>query len=354
MKRLISVIMILCLVMGLLAGCSSIDQERNASADALVGGGSLENATQTDNPTKVEGAGGDSTEPGDSSTPGDSTEPGDSSTPGDSTNSGNSNSNSNSNGDSTDAEDGDIPSDKNKIPSDAIIIASFNIKRFFDGTTADMVCDEIKTSGCHIIGLQEVSNGQAEIGKVDQTKYMAEKCGFKYYSFCPAAYNDQYGTCILSKYKIKSTQNVSYSSQVGEHRKYSRSVLDVNGQEVIFYNTHLSTQGQDSVTGAKQFQEVLNKVYNDLKKNPTVLTGDFNLYMSDQKKYVDVKRLIPMNGGESMTFPVTNNNTTLDNIYVSKAHWEPVWYNEKFDGYVDSIYSEASDHDIIWGYLKLK
>jgi endonuclease/exonuclease/phosphatase family metal-dependent hydrolase len=235
-----------------------------------------------------------------------------------------------------------------------IIVATYNIKRFFDGTTPDMICAEIIASGASIVGVQEVSNGQAEIGKIDQTLFMAKKCGFKYYSFCPTAYNDQYGSCILSKYPIKSTENISYAAQAGEHRKYSRTVLDVDGTEVILYNTHLAIGGQDSVTGPKQFEEVLAEVYKDMKTTPTILTGDFNLYMSDQKKYVDTNRLIPMNGGESMTFPVYSNNTTLDNIYVSKAHWAPTWYDEIYGGYVKCIVSEASDHDIIYGAIRLK
>lgn len=343
MKRFISVAMIVCLMLGLLSGCAQIQQEHSASADGLVPGSSLGDATQDDVPASVTGK----EENGGSDNAGDAI--GDPTTPG-GNNAGESNT---PGGDNAGDQGDDSGDDDQEIPADAIVLGTFNIKCFNEGTTTDMVIQEVKTSNADIIGFQEVSNGEVKYGNVNQAKVMAEKCGYQFYDFCQAGW-EGYGTCILSRFRIKNVEHKYYETQKGERRSYGRYVLDVKGTDVIYYNTHLSTQGIDSVTGPAQFQELMKRAETDTKKYPVIITGDFNLFMQDQKKLVNRNVFLAMNGGETMTFPVTNNNTTLDNIYISKAHWTPVWENVEFMGYVKSIYSEASDHDILWGYVKLK
>lgn len=348
MKRILSVLMILVMVVGLLAACATVPGENGAEVGEYVSGSS-QDVDPGEGPQKVENMKGDDTSGGDSSG-------GDDSTGGDTIGGDTSGGDETPGGDTSTGDDttDDDEEEEGGIPENALVFGTFNIKRFFDGTTAEDVCAEVIQSDCDIIGFQEVSNGQIEIGGIDQTKFMADKCGYKYYYFCPAG-SEQYGTCILSRYEIKKYEHVSFSMQAGEHRKYGRYIIDVNGTEIIWYNTHLATQGQDSVTGPAQFQEMFKRAANDAAKGPVVVTGDFNLFLSDQKNLVNRNVFLALNGGESMDFLVDypRGNTTLDNIYVSKQHFEPAYENSNM-GHVKYISSDASDHDIIWGYVVLK
>lgn len=349
MKRILSVLMILVMILGLVA-CATVPGEDGAAVGEFVSGSS-QDVEQGEGPQKVEHFKGDDATPGgDDSTPGgdDAAPGGDDATPG--------GDDAAPGGDSSGDDDFSDDEEEGGIPENALVFGTFNIKRFFDGKTAEQVCAEVLESGAHIIGFQEVSNGQTDIGGIDQTAFMAEKCGYKYFDFCPAAFDGQYGTCILSKYPIKKTEHVSYATQTGEHRKYGRYVIDVDGTEIVWYNTHLATQGQDDVTGPAQFQELMRRASDDAAKGPVVISGDFNLYVyGKQKELANRNVFLALNGGESMDFTVDypRNLTNLDNIYVSKRHFEPVYDNNNM-GHVKYIASDASDHDILWGYVVFK
>ncbi len=353
MKRILSVLTILVMVLGLFAACTTIPGEEGAEVGEFISGSAQEDADPGEGPQKVENIKGEDAS-GDGSSAGDDSS-GDDASGDDSSVDDGSSAGDDSSADDSSSDDFEEEEEEGGIPENALVFGTFNIKRFFDGKTADQVIAEVIESGSHIIGFQEVSNGQVEIGGVDQTKLMAEKCGYPYYDFC-AAGSEQYGTCILSKYPITKTEHVSYAIQTGEHRKYGRYVIDVDGTEIIWYNTHLATQGQDDVTGPAQFQELFKRASADAQKGPVVISGDFNLNVKDkQKELANRKVFLALNGGESMDFTVDypKNNTQLDNVYVSKNHFEAVYENSNM-GHVKYISSDASDHDILWGYVVMK
>ena len=233
--------------------------------------------------------------------------------------------------------------------SDWITVATFNVKSFFDGQTADSVVAEIGQVDPDIIGLQEISVYNPEKDNLHQIEFLAEKLGYPYWDFVSCSGGSgkrQYGHGMLSKYPIKSREDVSYNHQADGRRKYGRYILEIEGREVAYYNTHLATEGK----GLPQYKELLKRAYSE--RIPTIITGDFNLKMEEQREVLDRKRLMPMNGLESMTIEM-DRNLTLDNIYISIRHFEH--YMDESETYgIQYISSDTSDHDLIWTYLKLK
>lgn len=229
--------------------------------------------------------------------------------------------------------------------ADWIKVCSYNIKALYNTAASKIdVVEVLSKIDADIVGMQEVDHRNSFTGQVE---YLARQLGYPYYHFVLTEEADSEGHGILSKYPIKSIKTVSYKFQNGEPRKYGRYLLDVNGQEIAFYNTHLCT-GTWEQTG-EEFNELLAAIYKE--KIPVVLTGDFNLSLAEQKKRIDVKRLLPMNGLHTM-----NNGhpwVRWDNIFITTDAFEYYLNIDSLVG-IESMDTDASDHKPIWTYIKLK
>ena len=81
------------------------------------------------------------------------------------------------------------------------------------------------------------------VGGRNTLKILAEKAGYEYYYFCKAIdyQGGEYGTAIMSKYPIKSFEVIPLYGEDGiERRAMGHAVIDVNGTEIDYINTHLS------------------------------------------------------------------------------------------------------------------
>ncbi len=363
MKRILLILMMLALTVTMIAGCKTVDQEESASTDGYVENVDDGSNESGDGPVKVDPNqtvnGDDDETPSkddDTDKPSNNTDK-----PSNNTDKpGNDNTKPDNNkkpDNSTGGDDDDEPTfeDDDKAPidySDWMTVATFNVKSFFNGDTTDKVEQQVRELDADIIGFQEISVYDPEYGNMHQIEYLAKKCGYQYWDFVETVDNSktgrgQYGHGILSKYPIKSKEHVDYNYQHGEHREYARYVLDVDGTDVVYYNTHLATEGH----GKDQYKELLKRAYTE--KNPVIITGDFNLLMeTEQKPNLDTKRLLPMIGLEDMTI-VPHRNLQIDNILISPRHWD-YYLDESETSGVMLKESDASDHYMIWTYLKLK
>lgn len=243
-----------------------------------------------------------------------------------------------------------------------IKIVSYNIKamRYNPENPRDNidrredVAEVLRQLDGDIVGLQEIDHFLARTGDYDQTKYLAETLGYPYYHFTYTIDNakgseGKYGHAIMSRYPIKELEDCEFSVQCGERRKFCRAVLDVEGKELVFYNTHLTISNPGKKSGLPvnkifaqyQLMELMQKMYGE--EAPTILTGDFNLPFDKQQECVDVERVYPLNGG--VNFDTPDPVTRIDNIYLCniEKHSDHVTYGER----------GASDHPWIHADIEI-
>ncbi len=228
---------------------------------------------------------------------------------------------------------------------DWITVCSYNIKALYHTNTSKTdVVDVLRKIDADIVGMQEVDHRLSFTGQVE---YLARELGYPYYKFAMCEEADSEGHGIMSRYMIKEYKEVSYQFQQGEPRKYTRAVLVIDGKDVAFYNTHLTT-GDWHETGY-QFEELIKAIYKE--KLPVILTGDFNLKMVEQQKRIDTDKLLPLNGLHDMT--VSHPFVKWDNIYITEKDFEYFVDIENLVG-IQSMDTNASDHKPIWTYIKFK
>ena len=140
----------------------------------------------------------------------------------------------------------------------------------------------IRSSRADVVGLQEVDRHfSARSDWADQGRKLARQLDM-HLAFganideAPADSGRrrvQYGTAILSRYRIVSSDNtLLYRSPGEEQRGLLRAVIDVPGPDVEVFNTHLSaTSAADRAQQTTQIREILGA-----RARPAILVGDLN------------------------------------------------------------------------------
>lgn len=222
-------------------------------------------------------------------------------------------------------------------------VMSYNIHRGINkGNELDLdgIVKVIQSSGAEIIALQEVERFSVRTGFRDQIKYIAEKLSMQHvFGKSINILNGQYGNAILSKYPIEEYK-VSKLPSSGERRTVLRAALNINGERVAMYSTHLGL-GQDE--RALQLQEITRIIGED--KN-CILAGDFNSTADKlgllAESHIDSGYYT---GNDTATFKAEGLNGRIDYIFVSKD-FEVKNY--------EVLESDASDHNPVISTLKLK
>ena len=119
---------------------------------------------------------------------------------------------------------------------------------------------------------------------------------------------------ILSRYPILETERILLESGDCEQRVLGRAAIEVNGEAIQFFVTHLSYESLDLRT--KQFAQVAQVLQN---YEGYVLTGDFNT--SDFSEYTVLPNANAVNRASShlVTFP--DGPSSIDNIVYSNTKW---------------------------------
>lgn len=136
------------------------------------------------------------------------------------------------------------------------------------------VADLILETDADIIGIQEVDVMLSRSNMVDQAKILADLTGMEYFfSKGIDMENGQYGTLILSKYKIVGQRRYILPMPV-ESEQRSLAIVDIklpSGASVAFANTHLDLKDRNKLAQADYILELA-----DWYKCPLVLVGDLN------------------------------------------------------------------------------
>ena len=220
-----------------------------------------------------------------------------------------------------------------------IKIGSYNIKHAAEANLdLKTIAKVITDAGLDIVGVQEVDFRTKRANGIDQPRMLAEAAGMPYYVFVRAIdyQGGQYGTLILSKYPIVSSEVIPLESWDKEGRALGHAVIDVNGFQFDFFNTHLSYE--DTTLRKEQFFQVSEKT--DLCKN-FILTGDFNT--ADFTEFTILgANLLNRAARWYPTFP--GGNSAIDNIVYTDC------FKELASGTVTQSYS---DHYMVWAEFEI-
>ena len=208
-----------------------------------------------------------------------------------------------------------VPDNTTPQPTEVTLnIGSYNAAHFskvdFDYS---VFANDINSKKLDIVGLQEVDCKTTRSKGHDQPKLLAQALGWEYYEFAKAIdyQGGGYGHCIVSKYPIKSF-TVHDLPGGGENRVFGHAVIDVNGVEINFINTHLSYEETD--WRVKQFAFIAAYVK---KLDNFIITGDFNT--TDFTEYEVIPNATLVNNAKRsvLTFPAGGLTKSIDNIVVS-------------------------------------
>ena len=183
--------------------------------------------------------------------------------------------------------------------------------------------------------------------------------GSKKHSVYSAKFNDKHLAALRKAYNnfnpdkpktVKALDELSakYGTKLVEPRVYQRTIVEKDGKQIAFYNTHLSYES--TKLRHKQFKQLINVMKKD-KTEYKVLVGDFNEDQGTTGWKVFQKDFNLANGqdgiwrdsfiGDDPTMKVNSidNIITSKNIEISNVH---------------TIMSTASDHIPLVATLTLK
>ena len=214
-------------------------------------------------------------------------------------------------------------------------IASYNIRHGMDvrfDTT--LLADDITALSLDLVGLQEVDRGTRRTGGLDTLRRLTEETDLPYSAYAPAMDFDggEYGTALLSRYPIRSFTVTPLPSGQTEPRAVGHAVLDVDGTEIHFFNTHLAHEAPE--IRALQFSALAKLLPSDAL---WFITGDFNT--DDFTEFAPIPAALMLNRADHYlpTFP--EKRIAIDNILFSQG------FTVTDSGMVDTHHS---DHALIW------
>ena len=192
-----------------------------------------------------------------------------------------------------------------------------------------------------IVGFQEVDQFCNRSGNVDTMKTLSDLTGYQYYYFFKAINlsgngpdgKGEYGCAVLSKYPIVETERIALETEGKEGRVFGRTTIDVKGQTVNFFVTHLSYEAES--IRSKQFLQV-NTILSGYDN--VILTGDFNI--SSLGEYKVLENMSAVNTEEHFVYTFPSKRTCIDNI---------VYSTDDFTfGEPKSLENGNSDHNMLY------
>jgi endonuclease/exonuclease/phosphatase family metal-dependent hydrolase len=209
-------------------------------------------------------------------------------------------------------------------------VATFNIHH---GVGLDGVLDlariaaTVERTGAEVVGLQEVDRHWSQRSNfVDQATWLADVLGMDL-AFganldldppAPGAPRRQFGTAILSAYRIRATTNTLLPRPLGgEQRGLLEAQIKVRGIPVRVFNTHLQHNSQfERLAQVARISEVLATA-----KESVVLLGDLNA-TPDTPEIADltdqlVDAWVTAGVGDGFTFDAATPHARIDYVMSS-------------------------------------
>jgi endonuclease/exonuclease/phosphatase family metal-dependent hydrolase len=228
----------------------------------------------------------------------------------------------------------------NQEAPDTLNIATYNVKLLNNGTDLDKFINDIEGLDLDIIALQEVDKNAGRSNNMDMVREMAEGAGYEYYYFYESMwlFDGSYGLGIISKYPILEVTSTELpAGTFSEPRILAGAKIDVNGEILHIYNTHLNYFNR----GIRDSQV---DAITDIMKNQenTIFMGDMNNFFVEDIYTIDGFQSL---NTKDRTFVTFRESAFTDNIY----------YSDNLE-VTDIIVTDTSfsDHRLFWCVVRLE
>lgn len=229
-----------------------------------------------------------------------------------------------------------------KIP---VTFLSYNIHHGLgaDGIfSLQRIGDVLVSSGADVIGIQEIDRHWSERSQFeDQVAWLAEYIGYEHYVFGANLDRDplteggerrQYGTAVISKYPIIYSENQFLTSSPREQRGLLKTTINIKGNHVHFYNTHLGLDTLERQTQAREIVEIVSS-----KGGPSIIVGDLNAAP-------DTAEILTMSAAFQDAFADQNDAYTWPSNDL-RVRADYIFYTPDLEkARAEAIHSLASDH----------
>jgi endonuclease/exonuclease/phosphatase family metal-dependent hydrolase len=161
------------------------------------------------------------------------------------------------------------------VEGTALKVMTFNIQSGLRGL--DKVAEVIRSEAPDIVALQEVDVGSVRAGLKNQPEELARLTGLTHHHHfrTTTLSGGDYGVALLSRFPVVSVEQHPLPVASGaEPRTVARAVLDVDGQEVSVYVTHLTRRPFNNGIRLRQSAAILALMNQDPR--PKLLMGDMN------------------------------------------------------------------------------
>lgn len=191
-------------------------------------------------------------------------------------------------------------------------VATYNVEAWqecLDNT--DVLAEGIAATGADIVGLQEIDMFLRRSGYKDMAAEIARVAGYPYYRFIRAIDHQggQYGTAILSKHPIEKLELTNLAS-VNEKRSLGRFVINVLGEKINYFNTHLSYIEAELLDHIDQVARILENY------ESYIITADFNTCNFKLLEAFHGHRMANNAENELYSYPATK--AGIDNIIMTE------------------------------------
>ena len=183
------------------------------------------------------------------------------------------------------------------------------------------IAEVIKQENAEVIALQEVDKGVERTKQRDLPTELAALTGMT----CVFSNNfhyggGEYGNAVLTRFPVLRWDNAHYQMlRPGEQRGLLQLVLDVNGRQLVFMNTHIDYRPDDAerLLNAEEIKQVAKQCGNQ----PIILCGDFNdtpgSRMHLRMKALFVDSWERAGRGDGFTYSSDKPRKRIDYVFVS-------------------------------------
>ena len=181
----------------------------------------------------------------------------------------------------------------------------------------------IRDARADIVALQEVDRGVERTKKIDIMTLLADQTGLTYAFGKNIDYQGgEYGNGILTRFPILEEKNLHYQMiREGEQRGLLQLVLEAQGEEFVFMNTHIDYRGDDT----ERIMNVaeIRSAAQGHETRPVIVCGDFNDTPGSRTVELMKKDFLDAweeaGAGMEFTYPADTAKKRIDYVFVSKS-----------------------------------
>ncbi len=182
--------------------------------------------------------------------------------------------------------------------SNYLTVATYMINNNARNNWSSIVAN-LRSTDADIVFLQKCGDG-AKYEEVtpgtysNQVEQLAHDLGYSYWNYARSneVQEGHYGNGILSRYPIKESSVHVFQEKTTDHKILQRCILNVDGKDLVVYNTHLFGEGQ--------FKDFVEKIEADYAADKFIIAaGYFGWTYVEMKPYVNGEKFMPLNGTET-------------------------------------------------------